>query len=63
MNNKPRVMKMAGIWLWTCEHDGRVGDEYRSSEYRDAWTAALSGAVRHTALFHNTTEGEEVQWL
>jgi hypothetical protein len=49
---KPRVLKMAGSWLWTCDHEGMVGDVFAQGEYRDPWSAAMATAIKHVALHH-----------
>lgn len=60
MNAKPKVIKMCGTWLWTCNHSGPVGDEFRPGEWRDPWTAALATARKHAAAFHNADPGEQM---
>lgn len=58
--DKPKVFKMAGVWLWTCDHDAHVGDEFRPESYRDPWCAAEAAAVKHYAQWHYTVGGAEV---
>ena len=53
---KPVMFKIAGAWVWRCDHGGRVGDEFHSGRWRDPWTACLAAAIRHTTQFHDATE-------
>lgn len=61
---KPKVFKMAGVWLWTCgpntDHHGPVGDEFRAGQWRDPWTAVLAAATKHAVSYHNQEEGEQI---
>lgn len=57
---KPKVFKMGGVWLWRCFHDGHCGEEFRAEAYLDPWCAAVAGAVKHWAHFHNPAEGEDI---
>jgi len=59
MNAKPRVFKAAGAWLWTCDHDGGVGDVLHASDWAGGWAAAYVLAAKHFATFHGADEGED----
>jgi hypothetical protein len=56
---KPKVFKMGGEWMWTCNHTAPVGDQFSPADYRDPWCAATAGALKHASLWHNPDEGEE----
>lgn len=57
---KPKVFKMAGVWLWSCDHAGHVGDEFPAHSYRDPWCAAQAAAIKHYAQWHYSMGGAEV---
>lgn len=56
---KPKVFKMAGVWLWVCHHGAPCGDEFRDKDYRDSWTAAVVTAVKHYVEFHYVADQPE----
>jgi hypothetical protein len=50
---KPEVLKMAGHWLWRCDHgDGPMGDTLDPVDWPDAYTAVLAFAIRHYERYH-----------
>lgn len=61
---RPRVFKIAGHWVWTCQHPNRAGESVISGSYgpgwRDPWTACLTEALRHVADQHHDVGVEEV---
>lgn len=55
---KPKVYKIAGVWVWECDHSGRVGDEFWPDAHRDPWSCAQAAAVKHHAQFHAEQDQE-----
>ncbi|MEU0467266.1 hypothetical protein ABZ215_24965 [Amycolatopsis sp. NPDC006131] len=60
MPDRPSVFKAAGVWLWSCDHGGPVGDIFHPTDWRDAWTAALAAASKHAVLYHRSEKGEDL---
>ena len=56
---KPKVFKIAGAWLWTCNHFAPCGDEFYPEHYRDPWTAAMTTAIKHYVAYHYVSEEME----
>ena len=56
---RPRVTKMAGKWLWTCDHgQGPMGDCLDPADWPDAYSAVTALAIKHHERYH--AELEEV---
>lgn len=58
---KPRMFKIAGAWVWLCEHPvgATVGDTFYGGDWRSAWDACLGAVTKHAMLYHNDEEPVE----
>jgi hypothetical protein len=57
---KPKMFKIGGAWIWQCDHNGTVGDQFPEDAWRDSWTACLAAASKHAMLYHDDSEPVEI---
>jgi hypothetical protein len=60
---RPRVFKIAGCWVWACQHSAGAPNRVTTAVWADAWTAAMVMATTHFVTQHDNGDvHEEGSW-